>query len=102
LEWRPETFIWVAARRQLGARRSARVLKAIPGAVAGGHHRGAPGAISGDQARHWTACGINRVSLAYNRSSKKRFAARPQTHAEIVAREIRLLREAAIAASIST
>jgi len=40
----------------------------------------APGTITSGRARQWAAAGINRVSLACNRSSKKRFGEPDEAH----------------------
>ncbi len=98
-EWRPETvYLGGGTPGNLAPDDLHAVLKAIPGRPwLEATIEAAPGAISGDQARHWTACGINRVSLGVQSFVEKEIRRTGRKHtAEIVAREIRLLREAAI------
>jgi len=58
----------------------------------------APGSITGERARHWVACGINRVSLGVQSFVEQEIRRTGRKHtAEIVAREIEVLRAAGIA-----
>src|SRR5207244_8960632 len=58
----------------------------------------APGTITADRARAWSAAGINRVSLGVQSFVRQEIAATGRTHAaETVARDVVTLREAGIA-----
>jgi oxygen-independent coproporphyrinogen-3 oxidase len=57
----------------------------------------APGGITGEQARHWVACGINRVSLGVQSFVEKEIRRTGRKHtAEGVLREVALLRASGI------
>jgi oxygen-independent coproporphyrinogen-3 oxidase len=57
----------------------------------------APGAITSEQAGHWAACSINRVSLGVQSFVDKEIRRTGRKHAaEVVAEEMRLLRAAGI------
>jgi oxygen-independent coproporphyrinogen-3 oxidase len=98
-EWRPETvYLGGGTPGNIAAEDLRAVLDAIPGRPwIEATIEAAPGAISGDQARNWVARGINRVSLGVQSFVDKEIRRTGRKHtAEIVAREMRLLRAAAI------
>lgn len=98
-EWRPETvYLGGGTPSNMAPEDLRAVLDAVPG-----RHwieatiEAAPGGISSDQARHWTACGINRVSLGVQSFVDKEIRRTGRKHsAETVALEMRVLRTAGI------
>ena len=98
-EWQPETvYLGGGTPSNLSPDDLRAVLDAIPGRPWNeATIEAAPGAISADQARHWVACGINRVSLGVQSFVDKEIRRTGRKHtAEMVAREILLLRAAGI------
>jgi oxygen-independent coproporphyrinogen-3 oxidase len=98
-EWRPETvYLGGGTPGNMVPDDLRTVLDAIPGRPwIEATIEAAPGAITDVQARHWAACGINRVSLGVQSFVDKEIRRTGRKHtAETVAREMRLLREAAI------
>jgi oxygen-independent coproporphyrinogen-3 oxidase len=98
-EWRPETvYLGGGTPGNMAADDLRAVLDRVPGRPwIEATIEAAPGAISGEQARHWAACGINRVSLGVQSLVEKEIRRTGRKHtAEIVAREMRLLRAGGI------
>jgi len=102
--WSPETvYLGGGTPSGMGAEDLERILRPLP------HGRGsvtwneatieaAPGGITGELARHWTACGIHRVSLGVQSFVEKEIRRTGRKHtAEDVGEEMRLLRAAGIA-----
>jgi oxygen-independent coproporphyrinogen-3 oxidase len=99
-EWRPETvYLGGGTPSNLSPDDLRAVLGAIPGQPwMEATIEAAPGAITEDQARHWVACGINRVSLGVQSFVEKEIRRTGRKHtAEVVIREVEALREAGIA-----
>ena len=100
-EWRPETvYLGGGTPSNMAAEDLRAVLEAVPGRPwIEATIEAAPGGITGEQARHWAACGINRVSLGVQSfvESEIRRTGRKHT-AETVAREVELLRASGIGA----
>jgi len=99
-EWRPETvYLGGGTPSNLSPGDLRAILDAVPGRPwIEATIEAAPGAITEEQARHWAACDINRVSVGVQSFVDKEIRRTGRKHtAEIVAREVRLLREAAIA-----
>jgi oxygen-independent coproporphyrinogen-3 oxidase len=94
-EWQPETvYLGGGTPSNMAAEDLRTVLDMIPGRPwIEATIEAAPGAITGEQARHWVECGINRVSLGVQSfvDAEIRRTGRKHT-AEIVAREIEVLR----------
>ncbi len=98
-EWRPETvYLGGGTPSNLSPDDLRAVLDAVPGRPwLEATIEAAPGNITGDQARHWVACGINRVSLGVQSFVDKEIRRTGRKHtADAVAREMRLLRAAGI------
>lgn len=100
-QWRPETvYLGGGTPSNMAAEDLRAVLEAVPGRPwIEATIEAAPGGITREQARHWAACGINRVSLGVQSfvSSEIRLTGRKHT-AETVAREVELLRASGIGA----
>jgi len=98
-QWRPETvYLGGGTPSNMAAEDLRAVLDAIPGRPwIEATIEAAPGAITEELARHWVAWGINRVSLGVQSfiASEIRRTGRKHT-AEIVAREVELLRASGI------
>jgi len=98
-EWRPETvYLGGGTPSNMAADDLRAVLDATPGRPwVEATIEAAPGSIAGEQARHWAACGINRVSLGVQSFVDKEIRRTGRKHtAEMVAQEMRVLRAAAI------
>ena len=98
-EWRPETvYLGGGTPGNMAPEDLRAVLDAVPGRPwLEATIEAAPGAITEEQARHWAACGINRVSLGVQSFVEKEIRRTGRKHtAEMVAQETRLLRAAAI------
>ncbi|MGO9228181.1 MAG: radical SAM family heme chaperone HemW [Bryobacteraceae bacterium] len=90
-EWRPETVYLGGGTPSNMATDDLRVvLDAVPGRPwIEATIEAAPGGITAEQARDWTACGINRVSLGVQSFVEKEIRRTGRKHtAETVAREI--------------
>ncbi|MDP8981221.1 MAG: radical SAM family heme chaperone HemW [Acidobacteriota bacterium] len=83
---------------QLDAHDLERVLATIPGRPwAEATMEAAPGSITGEKARAWREAGINRVSLGVQSFDPKELARTGRKHnAEVVTRDVDVLREAGI------
>ena len=98
-EWRPETvYLGGGTPSNLSPDDLRAVLGAIPGRPwLEATIEAAPGAITSEQAGHWAACSINRVSLGVQSFVDKEIRRTGRKHAaEVVAEEMRLLRAAGI------
>jgi oxygen-independent coproporphyrinogen-3 oxidase len=98
-EWRPETvYLGGGTPSNLAADDLRAVLDAVPGRPwIEATIEAAPGAIEGEQARHWVRCGINRVSLGVQSFVEKEIRRTGRKHtAQTVAHEMDLLRASAI------
>ncbi len=100
-EWRPETvYLGGGTPSNMAAEDLRAVLAAVPGRPwIEATIEAAPGAITGELARHWVECGINRVSLGVQSfvASEIRRTGRKHT-AEGVLREVALLRASGVGA----
>jgi len=99
-EWRPETvYLGGGTPSNMAPEDLRAVLDGIPGRPwLEATIEAAPGGITGEQVRHWVACGINRASLGVQSFVEKEIRRTGRRHtAEVVAQELRLLRAAGIA-----
>jgi oxygen-independent coproporphyrinogen III oxidase len=97
--WRPQTvYVGGGTPSRLNPNALARILSAIPG----GPWReatieAAPGGITREQADAWARVGVNRVSLGVQSFVERELARTGRKHsAEVVTREVGLLREAGL------
>ena len=100
--WIPETvYLGGGTPSQMDVEALAEVLGAIPGAPwSEATMEAAPGTITPEKAAAWVRAGINRVSLGVQSFVVQELARTGRRHtAEIVEREIALLREAGIEAT---
>ncbi len=98
-EWRPETvYLGGGTPSNMAPDDLRAVLDAVPGRPwLEATIEAAPGAITGEQAQQWVACGINRVSLGVQSFVDKEIRRTGRKHtAEIVAREMQVLRASGI------
>jgi len=98
--WRPETiYLGGGTPSLLDPIALAELLDLIPGKPwVEATMEAAPGSIDENKARVWTDCGINRVSLGVQSFDSRELARAGRKHsAEIVEREIAILRTAGIA-----
>lgn len=98
-EWRPETvYLGGGTPSKMAPDDLRAVLDAIPGRPwLEATIEAAPGSITSEQARHWVACGINRVSLGVQSFVEKEIRRTGRKHtAEMVALEMQTLRAAGI------
>ncbi|MFZ1143450.1 MAG: radical SAM family heme chaperone HemW [Bryobacteraceae bacterium] len=98
-EWRPETvYLGGGTPSKMAAGDLRAVLEAIPGRPwIEATIEAAPGGITGEQVRHWAACGINRASLGVQSFVDKEIRRTGRKHtAETVARKIAVLRAGGI------
>ncbi|MGB7759756.1 MAG: radical SAM family heme chaperone HemW [Bryobacteraceae bacterium] len=94
-EWRPETvYLGGGTPGNMTPDDLRALLDAIPGRPwLEATIEAAPGGITGEQARHWADCGINRVSLGVQSFIEKEIRRTGRKHtAETVAAEMGLLR----------
>ncbi len=94
-EWRPETvYLGGGTPGNMTPDDLRALLDAIPGRPwLEATIEAAPGGITGEQARHWADCGINRVSLGVQSFVEKEIRRTGRKHtAETVAAEMGLLR----------
>jgi oxygen-independent coproporphyrinogen-3 oxidase len=97
--WTPETvYLGGGTPSRIDAADLARVLAAIPGRPwIEATIEAAPGGITGERARGWAQAGINRVSLGVQSFVARELARTGRKHnADVVAREVDVLREAGI------
>jgi oxygen-independent coproporphyrinogen-3 oxidase len=97
--WTPETvYLGGGTPSELQDDDLARLLAAVPGRVwREATVEAAPGTVTAENARAWRECGITRVSLGVQSFVKREIARTGRKHtAEVVEREIALLREAGI------
>jgi len=98
-EWRPETvYLGGGTPSNLSPDDLRAVLNTIPGRPwLEATIEAAPGAITVEQARHWVACGINRVSLGVQSFVDQEIRRTGRKHtAAMVAQEVLLLHGAGI------
>ncbi|HLM99823.1 MAG TPA: radical SAM family heme chaperone HemW [Bryobacteraceae bacterium] len=98
-QWRPETvYLGGGTPSLIDAQALRGVLAAIPGAPwSEATIEAAPGSLTPDAVRLWRDCGINRVSLGVQSFIQNEIARTGRKHtAEIVARDVELLRESGI------
>lgn len=98
--WRPETvYLGGGTPSRMDARDLEQVLNAIPGRP--WHEatvEAAPGGLTPERALDWVRAGINRVSLGVQSFVQRELARTGRKHtAEIVQREVGMLREAGLA-----
>jgi oxygen-independent coproporphyrinogen-3 oxidase len=100
-EWRPETvYLGGGTPSNMAAEDLRAVMAAVPGRPwIEATIEAAPGAITRELARHWVACGINRVSLGVQSfvASEIRRTGRKHT-AEGVLRDVEVLRASGMGA----
>ena len=98
-EWRPETvYLGGGTPSRLDSASLTRILGAIPGAPwAEATMEAAPGGITADVAAMWRGAGITRVSLGVQSFVDRELRQTGRRHsAEVVAREVDLLRAAGL------
>jgi len=98
-EWRPETvFLGGGTPSSMELPALAAVLAAIPGRPwKEATLEAAPGTVTAERARAWSAAGINRVSLGVQSFIREEIAATGRNHrAETVVSDLETLREAGI------
>ncbi len=96
--WTPETvYLGGGTPSQMDPGALAAVLGVIPGQWAEATMEAAPGNLTAEKITAWKSAGINRVSLGVQSFDKKELARTGRKHtAEVVEREIALLRAAGI------
>ena len=98
-QWQPETVYLGGGTPSLIDGETLRaLLNALPGRPwLEASIEAAPGTVTAEQARAWHACGISRVSLGVQSFVEREIARTGRKHtAEIVAREVAMLRECGI------
>jgi oxygen-independent coproporphyrinogen-3 oxidase len=96
--WRPETvYLGGGTPSRLDAAPLSRILSAVPGPWAEATMEAAPGGITPEIAAMWREAGITRVSLGVQSFIERELRQTGRRHtAEIVAREVELLRAAGL------
>ncbi|HLI83859.1 MAG TPA: radical SAM family heme chaperone HemW [Bryobacteraceae bacterium] len=99
-EWQPETvYLGGGTPSAMGVEQLARLLALVPGRPwAEATMEAAPGTVAPERARAWKECGITRVSLGVQSFVEAEIRRTGRKHsAQIVAREIEMLRACGIA-----
>jgi putative oxygen-independent coproporphyrinogen III oxidase len=97
-QWTPETvYLGGGTPSLIGPEVLSRLLSEIPGEWLEATMEAAPGGITAEKAAAWRRAGINRVSLGVQSFNTRELARTGRKHtAEIVEREVAVLREAGI------